>query len=131
MFTTKSRDTVPAIPICLSFQRSLSLSRRFVSIRLYSPVSLRIALSFVFICSDTHIPSIRFQTSISESYKSVSKRIWAHLRTIIFSPCLLTFAVSFFTCFLNWIHLIFKPFITSWNRSIRDNAFLSLYVMHS
>ena len=50
------------------------------------PVRLRISLLFDFICSDTHIQSIRLRTSISVSYKSVSERIFAHSRTTTFSP---------------------------------------------
>lgn len=52
------------------------------SIFLYSPVRLRIVSLFVLICSDTHIQSIRFRTSISVSYNSVSVRIFAHSRTM-------------------------------------------------
>lgn len=72
---------------------SLTPPLHFGSIRLYSPVSFRISLLFVFICSDTHIQSIKLRTSISVSYKSVSKRILAHIRTIIFFS--MSFTISF------------------------------------
>ena len=67
-------------------------SRQSGSIFLYSPVRLRISLLFVFICSDTHIQSIKFRTSISVSYNSVSVRIFAHSRTMTFCrlPCFLS-----------------------------------------
>ena len=87
----------PFKSFCFSYKLSRSLqsdfmcsncvrtpSRQSGSIRLYSPVILRISLLFDFICSDTHIQSIRLRTSISVSYKSVSERIFAHSRTITF-----------------------------------------------
>ena len=57
---------------------SLIPSRHSGSICLYSPVRLRILLLFSFICSETHIQSTKFRTSISISYKSVSVKIFVH-----------------------------------------------------
>lgn len=59
-------------------------SRQSGSIFLYSRVKLRIVLLFALICSDTHIQSIKFLTSISVSYNFVSVRIFAHSRTMTF-----------------------------------------------
>lgn len=70
-----------------SFMRSNCariLFRHSGSIFLYSPVSLRIVLLFSFICSDTHIQSVRLRTSISVSYHSVSASIFAHSHTMTF-----------------------------------------------
>ena len=70
-----------------SFMRSncaLTPSRQSGSIFLYSPVRLRIILLFSFICSDKHTQSIRFCTSLSVSYRSVSATILVHSRTMTF-----------------------------------------------
>ena len=70
-----------------SFIRSncaLTPSRQSGSIFLYSPVRLRIVLLFSFICSDKQTQSIRFCTSLSVSYRSVSATILAHSRTMTF-----------------------------------------------
>lgn len=69
-------------------------SRQSGSIRLYSPVKLRISLLFDFIYSDMHIQSIILQTSLSVSYKSVSERTFAHKRTITFFSISVTVPLS-------------------------------------
>ena len=85
-----------------SFMRSncvLTLARQSGCIYLYSLVRFRIILLFSFICSDTHIQSIRFRTSVSVSYNSVSVRIFAHSRTMTF------FSISVILYYSNSSHM--------------------------
>lgn len=57
-------------------------SRQSDSILLYYPIRLWIVLLFVLICSNTHIQSIQFRTSISVTYNSVFVKVFAHSRTM-------------------------------------------------
>ena len=88
-------------------------SQQSGSIRLYSPVRLRISLLFDFICSDTHIQSIRLRTSLSVSYKSVSERTFAHRRTITFFSISVTVPLplsAHFKCTFRAFICLFCPF---------------------